>query len=64
MKFFITDEQEAKIDEWVAGKQRVYTGAIGGRFTYSFTPTSIGVVVKVYDCIDKDELDISDYDSW
>lgn len=42
----------------------VYTGAIGGRYTYSFTPTSLGTVVKVYDAITKETIDLSDYDTW
>ena len=39
-----------------------YSGAIGGGLTYSFTPTSIGVIVKV-SYLDY-ELDVTDYDEW
>lgn len=39
-----------------------YEGAIGGGLTYSFTPNSIAMVIKVKY---KDfELDLSDYESW
>lgn len=39
-----------------------YTGTIGGRETYMFTPTSIGCVVAIKY---KDKsIDITDYDSW
>ena len=41
-----------------------YMGAIGGGTTYSFTPTSLGVIVKVHDALTKEVLDLSDYDSW
>ena len=41
-----------------------YTGAIGGEFTYSFTPNSIGETVKVKNCITGDELNLTDYESW
>lgn len=37
--------------------------AIGGRETFSFTPTSVGVVVKI-SCACGEEKDLSDYDSW
>ncbi len=39
-----------------------YEGAIGGGLTYSFSPTSIGIVCKV--CYQDYELDITDYDQW
>lgn len=40
------------------------TGAIGGLYTYSFTPTTIGIVIKITNNITGDILDLSDYDSW
>jgi len=33
-------------------------------FTYSFTPTSIGVCVVIRDNLTLTMLDITDYDSW
>jgi len=41
-----------------------YTGPIGGGLTYSFTNTSIGVVITVKESITGETLDISDYESW
>jgi hypothetical protein len=41
-----------------------YYGASGGAYTYSFTPTTIGCVVKVKNSVTGDELDVSDYGSW
>lgn len=62
--FIIDDDQLKKLDEWMRSKPKKYTGAIGGRFTYSFHPTSLGVVVKVMDEVDRDEIDLSDYEGW
>lgn len=45
---------------WEAGYP--YTGAIGGGITYSFSPTSIGMVTKV--SAFGQELDLTDYGSW
>lgn len=44
------------------GEEYPYGGAIGGGVTYSFTPTSIGTIIKVrsYDF----ELDVTDYDNF
>lgn len=55
-----------KLNNWLATKNLdKYAGASGGRFTYSFTPTSLGVVVKVHDAMEQqDTIDLTDYDSW
>lgn len=39
------------------------TGAIGGAYTWQFTPTAIGTVVKL-ECSCGDFVDVSDYDDW
>lgn len=49
------------IDCWENGFP--YEGAIGGGITYSFAPTSIGLVTKVQYGVSY-ELDLTDYDSW
>ncbi len=41
-----------------------YTGAIGGQFTYCFTPTSIGVTATVKDYITGEKIDLTDYSEW
>lgn len=61
--FIIDDEQQKKLDEWKKHHKSVYTGAIGGRYTYSFTPTSLGVVIKVTDYVTKEVIDLSDYEN-
>jgi len=38
-----------------------YEGAIGGKFTYSFTPTSLGVIA-VITCSCGYKLDCTDYE--
>jgi hypothetical protein len=44
------------------GREIPYMGAIGGGLTYSFTPTSLGTVVKV--SFGDKVLDLTDYDMW
>lgn len=39
-------------------------GAIGGYLTYEFTPTSLGHIVKIYNSVTKERLDLTDYSSW
>lgn len=65
LKFGIDKAEYAKFKEWKDKKDlEKYTGAIGGRFTYEFTPTSLGIVIKVRDSMDKDEIDLTDYNMW
>lgn len=55
MKFEMDSDEIAEFKKWEAehnktcvfGKPAAYTGAIGGRFSFIFTPTSIGQLVVV-----------------
>lgn len=64
--FTLTAEQKEKIKTWQDSREpRKYAGASGGRWTYEFTPTSLGVIVAVRDgMLDKASIDVSDYESW
>jgi len=64
--YVLSDADSDKLQSWleniVYANGQPYEGAIGGAVTYSFTPTSIGMVVKVH--AHGHELDLSDYASW
>lgn len=64
--FTIGGDELKTLNEWMRKKNlNKYGGAIGGRFTYSFTPTSIGVAKTVTDCQEqKDTIDLTDYEGW
>lgn len=64
MKFKLETEELKKLNEWIKKLPKASSGAIGGRLTYSFTPTSLGMVIKVTDEISKQTIDLSDYDRW
>jgi hypothetical protein len=49
--------------ELFAQSGKRYSGAIGGAYSYVFTPTGIGIVFKVK-CSCGEVLDLTDYDSW
>lgn len=55
----ITDPGEHHLYCWEEGFP--YCGAIGGQFTYEFTPTSIGVIIVVKDAITDEKIDLTDY---
>lgn len=45
INFELTAEQTKKFQNWKSSKKKG-TAAIGGAFTFCFTPTSIGVIVE------------------
>ena len=47
--FPISEEEDKKIKEWIEKRPEFNEGAIGGRYTYQFTPTSIGVIGTIID---------------
>lgn len=54
MKFVLSETEVQKIDEWLKEHDKACPhasgrrqGAIGGRLTYSFTPTSLGTFSSV-----------------
>jgi hypothetical protein len=62
--FSLTKEQQEKLAKWKEGTDPKPCGAIGGRYTYSFTPTTLGVVVIVSDDLTDTHIDLSDYSGW
>lgn len=63
--FKLTEKQKQKLSDWIKNNDPdKYCGAIGGRLTYSFTPTSIGIAVSVRDNITQLEIDLTEYEDW
>lgn len=63
MTFVLDEEATRRFREWREGKGEVYVGAIGGAYTFQFTSTGLGSIIKVL-CADGTELDLTDYDSF
>lgn len=53
-----------EFDQLTMSGKHPYTGAISGAYTYSFTPTSLGTVVKVTNGLTGETIDLTDYESW
>ena len=62
----LDDDERKKLKPWLVEKlnAKTDTTAIGGRFTYSITPTSLGCVFKVHDCMTNTEINITNYACW
>lgn len=67
MSFDLSGEQRKQVEEWRSLHQQecpiTYGGAIGGKYTWQFTPTSLGIVIKIV-CACGGSVDVSDYDMW
>ncbi len=67
--FSIESEYVEKIKEWKKRHEKEkhngsdYAGAIGGRYTYEFTPTSIGTFGRIR-CSCGDHFDFDDGSDW
>jgi hypothetical protein len=67
--FILTKQQDIAVLHWNISHveseecQEVGRSSIGGRLTYSFTPTGLGCVVVVR-CACGAEIDLTDYTDW
>lgn len=77
MHFCLDERQIREIADWSAEQDNMYKksnlikdnceyycGAIGGELTYLFTPTSIGMAIKVHHSGTNQNLDVSHYEDW
>lgn len=72
--FSLTEEQGEKVAAWAAqqdkalaekqGKDQPYYGCSGGSLSFEFTPTTLGMVVKVTNNLTKESLDVTEWDNW
>ena len=69
MSFVLDEGQAERYNAWNIEHKKVckYTnngsGAIGGRLTFSFTPTGLGDVVEV-SCACGEKINLTNYDDW
>lgn len=66
MKFQLSDKEQKLANEWISKQKKKDNTqtTFGGRFSYKFTQTGIGVVVEVIDEHLNESLDVTDYDLW
>jgi len=67
MKFEMNDREYCKAALWInkqIAKNNSHGGCSGGRFTYSFTPTSLGLATEVTDNVTKETCNVTDYENW
>jgi hypothetical protein len=60
----LNQSQLQKLADWKSSHVNVGTGAIGGRYTYCYTPTSIGTILIVKDNVTNTQIDLTEYEEW
>lgn len=65
-QFELDDAQEAQFEAWrkIQKEKDPRIATAGERWTFMFTPTGLGTVVKVKDELLKEELDLTDWENW
>lgn len=64
--FGINELEIEAAEAWIkkhSEEHDMYCGAIGGRWTYKITPTSLGTILVVQ-CACGAEEDVTDYGNW
>ena len=68
--FKLDNEETVKMQVWLIEHDKVCkfrdgakTGAIGGRISYTFTPTSLGIIKNVK-CACGEETCVNDFEDW
>lgn len=63
-KFELTKEQAAKFEKWRKKqlKRNPQIPTAGERWTFSFTPTGLGTVVKAHDGLFDEEYDLTEWE--
>lgn len=67
MHFRLSDKEEKAAEKWMKKRRKKYpdNGKFPcGRFTYTFTPSGIGMVVTIRDNAFQIEKDITDVSVW
>ena len=65
--FTVPDDEATKYQKWREEHNEVCpqteVGAIGGKFTWLFTPTGLGCILRLK-CACGEEIDLTDYENW
>ena len=64
MKFELDENQVKKFNDWSSKHEKIYLGAIGGRYEFRFIDTTLGMFVGVYDSVTHEILDLSENENF
>lgn len=68
MEFTLNEKETKKYNKWYKKHKKVCSkkgpaGAIGGKLTFSFTPTGLGPIIEVK-CACGEKKDVTDWKNW
>lgn len=65
--FTVPENESKKAEDWIWKHKKVCeitdVGAIGGKYTWSFTQTSLGCIM-ILKCACGEEIDLTDFENW
>ena len=62
---FPTSESKAlELERFFIENGEKYVGPMGGQYSYEFTPTSMGLMLIITDCVSKNKIDVTDILNW
>ena len=65
MTFSLSAQQWDRFKSWKETRSSgTIAGAIGGRYTFSFTPNGLGIMATVNDNLDPGSEDLTEYEDW
>ena len=67
LTFTVEDTEREAANKWILEQKKNHPHpgtTIGGRFSYRFTPTGLGVGVEVIDNLTGASENVTDYDLW
>ena len=62
--FSLNNNQVRKFRSIEKNEKKNTTPVLGGVYTFSFTPTSLGVVATVTNNLTKKTIDLTEYEQW
>ena len=63
VEFKLTEDQYKLFLNW-SKDHKASKDALGTQYTFSFTPTGLGTIVKVSDLVSKTTIDLTEYNLW
>lgn len=67
IEFIVPDDETIVAGNWLKEHEKICkqtdVGAIGGKYTWSFTQTGLGCIM-VLKCACGEEIDVTDYENW
>jgi hypothetical protein len=63
-KYYTSQELAHSLEQFYDKTKRMRTGVCGGQYSFTFVPTSMGVILVIKDSFSNESIDVTDYAKW